>query len=151
MQQHAEIEHDDGGDEDPEQEQEFALRDQVGLAGFVDQLGHFAHGAVNRQILQAHVDRHAESQAENAEENAPEQQLVAVDLGAEKIHLRKIGQLEVGFAAGGFLRGAGERRGAHQSESDSAERRKDPSETARARACHSRPSRSGAHNSAAHQ
>ncbi len=80
------------------QHQELALRDQIGFAGFVDQLGHFAHGAMDRQVLQLHVDRQAEQQAEDAEEQADRQQLVAVH--AEKVDGRQIGQLQAGFAAG---------------------------------------------------
>ena len=45
VQQHAEIQHDDRGDERPQQHQELALRDQIGLAGLVDQLGNFAHAS----------------------------------------------------------------------------------------------------------
>ena len=70
--QHAEVQHDDDGDEDPQQEEEFALRDEVRLAGFVDQLGNFAHGAVHRQVLQAHVNRQAEDQSEDAKQDAPD-------------------------------------------------------------------------------
>ena len=60
FQQHAEVEQDDRRDEDPEQQQELALRDQVGLAGFPNQLGNLSHGAVHRQVLQAAINDHSE-------------------------------------------------------------------------------------------
>ena len=87
-----------------EQQQELALGEEVGLAGFVDQFGNFEHGAMHGQIFQAAVDGQAEDQPEDAEENAEEQQLVAVD--AEKVDLGEVGELEIGFAAG-FLSGLG--------------------------------------------
>ena len=101
--QHAEVQNNHDGDENPQQQQELALREEVGLAGLVDQLGNLPHRAVHRQILQPAIDRQAEEQAENAEQNAEEQQLVAVD--AEKRDLRKIRQLQIGFATRRFLRG----------------------------------------------
>ena len=67
------------------------MRDQIGFAGLINQLGNFAHGAVHRQIFQALVDDQAEDQPKDAEENPEQQQLVAVD--AKKVHLRKIGKL----------------------------------------------------------
>ena len=51
MPQHAKIEHDNRGNERPQQHQKFALSDQVGLAGFVNQFRNFAHGAVHGEIL----------------------------------------------------------------------------------------------------
>ena len=66
--------------------QEFALRDQIGLAGFVDQLGDFPHRAVHRQILQLHENGHAKQQTEDADENAEQQQCVAVN--AEELYRR---------------------------------------------------------------
>ena len=76
--ENAEVEDDDDGDEEPEEKEEFALGEEVGFAGFVDQLGNFAHGAMHGQIFQARVNEKTEGQAENAEENAPEQQAVTV-------------------------------------------------------------------------
>ena len=46
MLEYAEVEQDDDGDEGPQQKDEFALRDEVGFAGLVDEFGDFAHGAV---------------------------------------------------------------------------------------------------------
>ena len=62
--EHAEIQHDDDGDEDLEDGDELALRDQVGLAGLVNQLGDLAHRAVHRQVLQLVEDDQAEEDAE---------------------------------------------------------------------------------------
>ena len=109
VQQHAEIKHDDDGDEALEQQQEFALGDEIGFAGLVDQLGNFAHRAVHRQILQAHEDGESEDQSEDAEEDAEQQELVAVD--AEEIDLREIREAQVGLTARGFRRGLGHRCG----------------------------------------
>ena len=81
----------------PEQEQEFALRDQVGFAGFVDQLGNLAHRAMDRQVLQPRINHQAEYQPKDAEQDSEEQQLVPVD--AQEIHRRQIRQLQVRFAA----------------------------------------------------
>ncbi len=100
--EHAEVKNDDDGDEQPEQHQELALGEEVGFAGFVDELGNVEHRAMHGQIFQSAVDDQAESQAENAEENAEEQQFVAVD--AEKRNGGEIRKLEGGFAAG-FFRG----------------------------------------------
>ncbi len=93
----AEVEDDNDGDEEPENDEEFALGDEVSLAGFVDQLRDVAHGAMHGQILEAPVDHQAEDQAEDAKENAEEQQCVAVD--AEELHLAQIGKLQRCFAA----------------------------------------------------
>ena len=59
FQQHAEVQNDDDGDEDFQNQEELALRDEVGFAGFVDQLGDFAHGAVHRQVFQARINGQA--------------------------------------------------------------------------------------------
>ena len=104
--EHAEVEHDYYGNEEPEKKQEFALGDEVSLAGFVDQLGNVAHRAVNGKILEAAINDQAKDQAKNAKENAEEKEFVAVD--AEKLDLGKVGKFEIGLAAG-FLRGLRER------------------------------------------
>ena len=100
--QPSEVRQDDDRDERPQDHQELALRDQVGLAGFVDQVGDVAHGLVDRHVLELQADRQAEDQAEGAEDEADGQQLVAVH--AEKADRRQIGELQVGFAAGGLAR-----------------------------------------------
>ena len=75
----AEVKNDDYGDEEPQKDEEFALREEVGLAGLVDQLGNVAHGLVYGHAFEAAVDGQAEDQAEDAEDDAEEKQLVAVD------------------------------------------------------------------------
>ena len=98
--QPAEVQRDDDRDESPEQKNELALRDQVGFAGLIDQFGDFAHGAMNRQVLQLHIDRQAEQQAADAEEQSDRQKGMSVQ--AEKvreIHARQIRQHQVGFAS----------------------------------------------------
>ena len=52
MQQRAEVERDDGADEELEDQQELALLDQVGLARLVDELGDLEHRLVHRQVLE---------------------------------------------------------------------------------------------------
>ena len=90
--QHAEIEHDDDGDEEPQDQQEFALGDQVGLAGLVNQLGNLEHGTMHGHLPQAGVNDQAEAQAEDAEQDADHQQAMAVD--AEEQYLREIGKFQ---------------------------------------------------------
>ena len=62
---------------------ELALRDQIGLAGLVDQFRDLAHRAMHRQILQPHEDRHAKAQPEQAEQDSDQQQFMAVDRAME--------------------------------------------------------------------
>ena len=103
--QHTEVQHDDDGDENPQKKQEFALRDEIGFAGFVNQLGNFPHGAVHRQIFQTAVNGQPEDQPEDAKQNPDRQQLVAVH--PKESDLRKVGKLQARLAAWVFLsRGA---------------------------------------------
>ena len=69
FQQHAKIKDDDNSDKRPQQQQEFTLRNQVGLASFVNQFRNFAHRAMHWQILQPRVNHQPKSEAENTEEN----------------------------------------------------------------------------------
>src|SRR4029077_15407198 len=118
FQQYTEVEQDDDRDEHPQQHQEFALSDQVSLAGLVNQFGNLEHGAMYRQILQPSVDRQAESQTEQTEKNSNRQQAMTVH--AEKGHLREVWKLQAGFA-GGFLSLLGEggrTANRHRSEGD---------------------------------
>ncbi len=82
--QPAKVSGNDDRNEDPQQQNELALRDQIGLAGFVNQFRDFPHRAMHRQVLQAHVNRHAKSEPEQAEQNSDQQQLVTVDGAIEK-------------------------------------------------------------------
>jgi len=117
MTQHPEIQHHDGGDKRPQHHQELALRHEVGLAGFVDELGNLEHAAVHGQVLQAHIDGHAESQPEKAKQDSDQQQLMAVNGIIEKADRRKVGQFQCGFAAAGFLGGLGKAGGGYKQES----------------------------------
>ena len=58
--QPSEIGDDDDRYEGPKDEDELALGDQVGLAGFVNEFGDLAHGAMDRQVLELHVNRQSE-------------------------------------------------------------------------------------------
>ena len=62
--QETEVENDDRADEGFENQEKLALRDQVGLAGLVDQLGDFEHGAVDRHVLELPVHDQSEEQTE---------------------------------------------------------------------------------------
>ena len=67
---HAEVKDDDRADEDFEDDQELDLRDQVGFAGFIDQLGNFEHRFVDRQILELVIDDHPEQQTQRDNDQA---------------------------------------------------------------------------------
>ena len=90
MPEHAKVEDDDGGNEGPQQHQELALGDQIGLAGFVNQFRNFAHGTMHGQVLQPHEDDHAKAEAEDAEQQPNRQQTMAVH--AEERDRRKVRQ-----------------------------------------------------------
>src|SRR5580704_4932400 len=96
----AEIQSDDYGDEYPQEQDELSLRDQVSFAGLVDEFGDFAHGAMNGQVLEAHVDDHAEAEAEDAEQNADEKEAVSVDGAVQEADGGKVRKFERSFAAG---------------------------------------------------
>src|SRR5581483_10695859 len=81
--QHSEVDDHDDADEDLEQQDELALRLQIGLARLVDELGDLLHRAMNREILELDVDDGAEEQAEHADDEAEGQQRLAID-SAEK-------------------------------------------------------------------
>ena len=83
--QHAEVHDDDDRDECPQQHQELALRDQIGLAGLVNQFGDLAHGAMHGQVLQLHVNRQAEAEPESAKQKADQQEPMAIDRVVRKL------------------------------------------------------------------
>ena len=58
-----------------EQQDELALRDEVRLAGFVDQLGNVAHRLMHGQIAELNEHVHAEQRAKSADDQARLQQL----------------------------------------------------------------------------
>ena len=99
---------------DPQQHQELALRDQVGLAGFVDQFRDFAHGAMHGQVLQAHEDGHAETEAKHAEQQMPISSSLWPSIALfKKADRRKVGQLQRSLAAAGLFGGLRQRAGGH--------------------------------------
>ena len=100
--QTAEVQRDNDRDESPEQKNELALRHQIRFARLIDQFGDFAHRAMNRQVLQLHIDRQAEQQAADAEQQSDHQKGMSVH--AEKIHGRQIRQHQVGFASAPVFR-----------------------------------------------
>ncbi len=94
----AEVDGGDGPDEEPQDHDEAPLRDEVGLAGLVDQLGDFAHRAVDGQVLELRVNPHPEAEAERADDDAEHEEGAPVD--AEELDRAEVGQHEVGLAAG---------------------------------------------------
>ena len=70
---------DDDGDEGPQEQDELALRDQIGLAGLVNQLGDLEHRCVDGQVLELCERHEAEQQAERADDETAHEQRVAVD------------------------------------------------------------------------
>jgi len=63
-----EVQHDDDADERLENEEELALRDQIGLAGLVDQLGDLAHRRVHGKAPQLREDDDPEQEPERADD-----------------------------------------------------------------------------------
>ncbi len=70
MPQKPEVENDDGADEQLEDQQELSLSEQVGLAGFIDQLGDIQHRPVHRHVLQLLVNHQAEQQSKDRYDDA---------------------------------------------------------------------------------
>ena len=68
--QHAEVERDDRPNEDLENEDELALRDQIRLAGLVNQLGDLAHRFVDGHALELPVEHEAEQKSERADDES---------------------------------------------------------------------------------
>ena len=98
-----EVEADDGRDEQPEHREEFALRNQVRLAGFVNEFGDFQHRLVNGQIFELSVHDEAEHQACDRHGETDVEQVLAADAPAshdviEKCRRVEVGQFQVGFA-----------------------------------------------------
>ncbi len=107
--QHAEVENDHDRDKRFEDQDEFALRNQVGFAGRVNQFRDLTHRAMDRQLLQVHVHGQTEAKAEHADDDAAEKQVVAGD-AVEESHLREVWKLQIRFAALMRLGVAGQRR-----------------------------------------
>ena len=88
---------DDAGDEDPENDQELALRQQVGLAGLVDQLGDLAHGRVDGEIAKPGIHHEAEDEAERGDAHTEHQERAPSN--PEERHCGEVGQHQACFAA----------------------------------------------------
>ena len=61
--EHAEVDHHDGADEELEEKDELALRDEIRLAGLVNELRDVPHRLVHRQVLEPGEDHQAEREA----------------------------------------------------------------------------------------
>src|SRR5262249_16923802 len=73
LQQDSEIENDDYCYECFEDENEFALSDEVGLAGLVNQFRDFPHRLMNRKLLQVSVHCEPEEQPQHANQETPQE------------------------------------------------------------------------------
>ena len=69
MGQHAEVEHDDDGDEDLENREKPALGQQVGLAGLINELGDLPHRPVHREVPEPVQDHQRERQKLRTQEH----------------------------------------------------------------------------------
>jgi hypothetical protein len=95
--QPAEVEENDSSDEEPENHQELALLQEIGLAGLVDELGDLEHRPVNGHVLELAIDEQPEQHAEGADEDADHQQLIARD--ALERDRREVRKAKIGFPA----------------------------------------------------
>ena len=101
VQQHGEIGEDDDRNERPQQEQELALVEQIGLAGLPDQLRNLEHRSMRGQAFQVNVHEEAENHAQNTGQRPEHEQAVAVH--AEEVNLSQIRKLQIGFPADRFV------------------------------------------------
>ena len=83
MGKHTKVEHNNGGDERFQNQNELALRNQVGLASLVNQLRDFSHRLVHRQVLQVHEDCQSEPQTEQANHDSAQQQPMPIHAANE--------------------------------------------------------------------
>src|SRR5664280_992968 len=110
-----EIPNHDGANQHLENDEEFALLDEVRLASLENQFGDFAHRLMNRQVL--HLIHHdvAEQHAESRDDQANQQQVMSVLAAVarrigEEFYFAEVWKDEVRFAASlvGFFSGASE-------------------------------------------
>src|SRR5262249_477093 len=87
---------DDDADEDFQDQDELALRDEIGLARLIDELGDFLHGGVDRKLFDLGVNHQAEDQDEAAHGQALEKEIGAVH--AEEHLGRQVGEDQFGLA-----------------------------------------------------
>ena len=119
VQQETEVQDHDDPDEDLEQQDELALRDQVRLAGLVDQLGDLPHRLVHGHVLELPVDDEPEHQPQHADGEPQHEQGPATHAG--HAGLAEVRNLEVRLASGR----RGGRAGPREGEGDEEERRQD--------------------------
>src|SRR5262249_25353040 len=99
VQQESEIQKDHNGDKYFQIEEKFALRHQVGLAGFINQLGNLPHGAMDRQVFQLHINDQAEQSTEAAKDQSEGEQLVSSHAAIKKGDCFHVRQLQIGLSA----------------------------------------------------
>ena len=83
IQHEAEVENDDHRDEAFQNAEEFALRGEIGFAGFVNQLADFAHGVVDRHVAKAGEDDEAEDESEGADNETAHQEVASGNTAEE--------------------------------------------------------------------
>ena len=108
------VDHDHRGDEGPEHQQESPLLDQVGLAGFVNQVRDLGHGPMHRKLTQIHIRDEPEAQSQHAYPHPDEEEQPAGN-PAHRAHARQVRQYDICFTSvhscrtGGRARGCGAR------------------------------------------
>ncbi len=90
-----EIIDDTDGDQDPEAGEEFALLEQIGLAGFPDRVGDIQHGLMGRQILRLDVLQPAENHPDCADDETEIQDRQSAERTAHEADLGQIGELDI--------------------------------------------------------
>src|SRR5262249_42304882 len=104
----AEVGDDDDSNEGFQDEEEFALREQIRLARLPDQFRHVAHRNVHRKIAKLHVRDQPEQKTHRADQQTAHQQRAAAR--PEERALTEVGKDKVRFSARlmrWFLRNAG--------------------------------------------
>ena len=105
----AEIDDEDGADENLEDEDEFDLGFEIGFAGEIDGLGDLAHGAVDGEVFHAAVDDQAEEKPEAADGHSPGEEGMAADGITEESGRVEVGDIETYFAGAGWRKARGEK------------------------------------------
>ena len=83
-------------DERPEDGDELPLGDQVGLAGFVDELRDLEHRPVDRELADLHVLDESEDHPANADDQSKQEQIVTGH--PEEVHRAEVGDLQLRLA-----------------------------------------------------
>src|SRR5271155_1758541 len=111
--ENAEVNDDHDSDKQPQQNEEFALREEVRFASFVNEFRNVAHGLMHGHPFEAAINSQAEDKAEHAKHDAEQKQLMPID--PKKSNLRKIGHFQRSFTAGFLSHGGGARKKAQKS------------------------------------